>query len=280
MSSSSGPGIVYVGAGTSSTFPMFDRVWEIFSAKSIRTVFVTIGNSQSSMADLDLAEAIGCPIHAVPISSKGAAEWAELLAIVKEKKREGGNTVYPFTEGAQQKWILPKNIRIQAALPFWHQGQIQRGEEGLTISTAPVQEFLSAITGEMKLQGEQGRIDILKIDAKEEWPGLEKSILAAILDAGYRPGIVLVNWTTRPDIDLSTTLAAGHLQNAGYKLCGKVDTRFLYFFTDNDLYQSCSWEETAVSNPLFNEIGQQILAQVKAAEVPSPDQKAAGDASA
>jgi hypothetical protein len=258
---------------------MFERIWEVFGAKSIRTVFVTIGNSASSAPDLDLAESIGCPIHAVPISSKGVVEWEELLAIVKEKKREGANAQHPFTEGAEQKWILPKNIRIQKALPFWHGGQIQR-EGDVPLSTVPMQQFIRAISAEMKLKDEEGRVDILKIDTKEEWPGLEKGILAAVLDAGYRPGLVLVNWTSLPDTDLSTTLAAGHLQNSGYKLCGKEGGRFLYFFSDNDLYQICSWEETAVSNPLFNEIGHQILGAHAKAKLPSSEQKAAGDASA
>jgi hypothetical protein len=280
MSSGSAPSIVQIGAGTASPFPMFERIWEVFSAKGIRTVFVTIGNSVSSAADLDLAEAIGCPIHVVPVSSKGGAEWEELLAIVKEKKREGANAQFPFTEGAQQKWILPKNIRIQKALPFWHGGVVAATAAATPIPTIPVQEFVAAINAEMKLKDGESRVDILKIDTKEEWPGLEKGILAAVLDAGYRPGLVLVNWTSFPDTDLSTTLAAGHLQNAGYKLCGKEGSRFLYFFSDNDLYQVCSWEETAVSNPLFNEIGQQILAAHATAKVPSSEQKAAGDASA
>lgn len=230
----------------------------MFSAKSIRTVFVSIGNSASAAPDLDIAESIGCPVHAVPLSAKGTAQWEEVVAILKEKARKDGNATHAFTEGAERKWVLPKNIRIKSSLPFWHEGQIQKGDARLP--TAPVQEFLSAITREMKIQEPEGRVDILKIDAKEEWPGLEKAILAAVLDAGYRPGLVLVNWSMRPDEDLSTTLAAGHLQNSGYKLCGKDDTRFLYFFNDNDAYQSCSWEDTAVANPLVNEIGQQVLA--------------------
>lgn len=264
----SGPNIVLIGAESASPFPMFERVWEIFSEKSIRTVFVSIGNSASSAADLDIAEAIGCPVHAVPLSSKGAAEWTEIQSILKEKKREGENATFAFTERAEQKWILPKNIRIQSKLPFWHEGQIKRENE--IISTAPLRECMVAVATEMKIKEDEGRIDILKIDAKQEWPGLEKSIISAVLDAGYRPGLLLVNWSSKPDEDLSTTLAAGHLQNAGYKLCGKDDTRFLYFFTDNDIYQTCSWEDTTVSNPVVNEIGQQVLAAQKRVRVEVP----------
>ena len=55
-------------------------------------------------------------------------------------------------------------------------------------------------------------------------------------------------------LDLSTTLAAGHLQNAGYQLLWKIDNKFLYYFNDNDMYQICSWEENYCQNPMFNEI--------------------------
>ena len=94
--------------------------------------------------------------------------------------------------------------------------------------------------------------------------------------------MVLVNWTAAPDIDLRTTLAAGHLQNAGYRLFGKEGTRFLYYFSDNDLYQLCSWEDTRVPNPLLSELVRQLhLGGGRGTEVHSPEQKAAvPDASA
>jgi hypothetical protein len=258
---------------------MFDRAWEIFTDKGIRTVFVSIGNSSSSAADLDLAEGIGCPVHVVPLTEKGRAEWAEIAAILKEKKREGGNATHPFSEGAERKWILPKNIRPQDAVPSWEAGSAKR--EDAEIAMIPVKVFADAICRELKLKDDATRIDILKVDAKAEWPGLEKSIVAAVLDAGYRPCILLVNWSEAPDVNLSTTLVAGHLQNSGYRLYGKEGTKFLYYFSDNDLYQLCSWEDTKAANPLVNELARQLrLIPAAPTEVPAPEQKEGDNASA
>jgi hypothetical protein len=75
-----------------------------------------------------------------------------------------------------------------------------------------------------------------------------------MLSAGFRPGIVIVNWSGRPDVDLSTTLAAGHLQNSGYRLMSKIDNKFVYYFTDQDMYQICSWEDSTCTNPMLNAV--------------------------
>jgi hypothetical protein len=275
------PVIVQIGAQSSAPFPMIDRIWDIFGKKGIRTVFVSIGNSSSSAADLELAEGVGCPIHAVPLSQTGRSAWEEVTACLQAKKREGANAAHSFSEGAERKWILPKNIRIQDALPFWADGHIQTGEYNL--ATAPVQAWVEKACAAMKVAEEGGRIDCLKIDAVAEWPGLERSVLPAVLDAGYRPGIVLVNWSAAPDVDLRTTIAAGHLQNAGYRLLAKEGTKFLYYFSDNDLYQICSWEDTTSLNPLLSELARQLRPGVAGApapapapaEVPAPDQNAA-----
>lgn len=280
--SAAAPAIVQIGSGSSAPFPMFDRVWETFGTKSIRTVFLSIGNSTSSAADLDIVESIGCPLHVVPLSATGRAQWEEVTACLQAKKREGAVATHPFSEGAESKWILPKNIRIQAALPYWSAGQIQLEET--TVFVQPVQACMEAICKEMKITEEGGRLDFLKVDTRTEWPGLERSLLSAILDAGYRPGVVLVNWSVPPDTDLRSTLAAGHLQNAGYRLYAKQDeTKFLYFYTDNDLYQLCSWEDTRVPNPLLSELIRQLHPSPPAhspTEVPAPEQEATSHASA
>jgi hypothetical protein len=262
------PVIVQIGAQSSSPFPMIDRIWDILGKKGIRTVFVSIGNSSSSAADLELAESMGCPIHVVPLSKAGRTAWEEVTACLQAKKRESENAAHSFSEGSERKWVLPKNVRIQDALPSWADGHIQTGEYSL--ATAPVQAWVEKACAAMKVTEEGGRMDCLKIDAVAEWPGLERSVLAAVLDAGYRPGIILVNWSSAPDVDLRSTLAAGHLQNAGYRLLGKEDTRFLYYFSDTDLYQLCSWEDTHSPNPLLSELVRQLRGAGAGGSTPAP----------
>ena len=244
--------LTMLGASSSSPFPMIDRVWEIFSSKGIRTSFLTIGASSSSAPDLDIAEALGCPIHAVPLTEEEGAKWQQVGSILKERKREETNSTFPFSDGAQAKWILPKNLRIQKALPWWAEGTVSVG--GQALPTRPVTEVVKEYCDALKLKDGVARIDILKIDTTESAPGLEKAILGAILSAGFRPTIVLVNWSKRPDVDLATTVAAGSFQNCGYRLMASEGTKFLYYYTDDDMYQICSWENTKCANPLMDEL--------------------------
>jgi len=247
----------------SDDFPMLDRFFDFFAGKGIRTVFMTIGNSATAGADLEIAEGLGCPIHVVPLNASEKSQWEEISAILKERKRE--DTASAFSAGADTKWVLPKNIRIQSELPWWRNGQIDISGE--SVKTKPVVDLLAALCAPMKIKDAVTRLDILKIDTRLSAPGLEKAILAAILDAGIRPSLVLVNWSDRPDVVLSATLAAGHLQNSGYRLIGKEGHKFLYYFTDHDMYQLCSWEDMTKYNPLLHE----IVATAKSSQKPEAD---------
>lgn len=258
------------GIGSASPFPTMDRMWDIFSGKGIRTVFISVGTSASCMPDLDIAESLGCPINLVTLSAAEQEKWAEVTTTLKERKRSD-DAKFPFSAGAESKWILPKNIRPQPALPWWAAGSVSLG--GFDVKTQPVGELLDSICTTMKLKDGARRIDILKVDTVESAPGLEKAIIGAVLNAGFRPATLMVNWSERPDVDLATTLAAGHLQNSGYRLMGKIDNRFVYYFMDSDVYQICSWEELKYFNPMVQEIVSSAIAQQKTA--PSEEKVAA-----
>ena len=240
-----------VGDKGGDPFPVVDRLWDIYSGKGIRTVFLTIGTSKSALADLDIGESLGCPINIVTLNDAEKNSWTEVANILKERKRDAA-TATPFSLEAETKWILPKNVRLQEAVPWWENGTIDIS--GTVSRTQCVGQLTTSIATAMKLKDNANRIDILKVDTATSAPGLEKALLGAILSAGFRPGIIVVRWTKMPDVDLSTTLAAGHLQSCGYSLIKKVDNKFLYFFTDDDLYQLCSWEGLVVTNPIVTEI--------------------------
>ena len=101
-------------------FPMLDRLFDFFAGKGIRTVFMSIGNSATAAADLEIAEGLGCPIHVVSLNASEKSQWEEISAILKAQKRE--DTASAFSLGADTKWILPKNIRIQSEVPWWRNG--------------------------------------------------------------------------------------------------------------------------------------------------------------
>jgi hypothetical protein len=55
-------------------------------------------------------------------------------------------------------------------------------------------------------------------------------------------------------------MAAGHLQNTGYMLIAKEQTKYLYYYFDMDLYTTCSWENTNIANPLTHAIAAEVVA--------------------
>ena len=241
----------HIGRSSSDPFPMLERSWDIFSAKGIRTVFVSIGNSKSVVPDLDIAEGLGCPINHVALNEGEVAAWAEVSAILKERKREP--TASAFSAGAEMKWILPKNVRPQGTLPWWSNGTVDLSG-GAQVKTQSVGDFAESICKTMKVKDNLVRIDVLKVDTVAAAPGLERAVLGAVLNAGFRPAVVLVHWSESPNVGLATTVAAGNLQNCGYRLMSKLENKFLYYFTDDDMYQLCSWEETTCQNPLMHEL--------------------------
>jgi len=97
--------------------------------------------------------------------------------------------------------------------------------------------------------GSLEKIDICRIDAGAN----SRMILYTLMDAGYRPSLIAVRFPESPDADSRTQIAAAHLQCCGYSLVGVHDDKYLYYFTDNSVYDYCSWTQIALENPLVTE---------------------------
>lgn len=218
-------------------FPCIKNIWTLYSKKGPKTIALSVGNSKSCIADLELSELLGCPINVFPLSTEQREQWLEVAEIIKTKTR-GDTAKYDFSKDAHTKWVLSKNLRVHEAMPWWSKGSIDG------IQTDPFFKQIESLC-------DDARIDVLKLDMPD---GLERPFLFAMLDAGFRPGCIMVRWSKAPDTDNPTTLAAGHLQMCGYTLLKIVDTKCVYYFTDDDYYMSCSWEDTACKNPLIKEI--------------------------
>ena len=89
-----------IGEKGGDPFPMMDRVWDIYSGKGIRTVFLTIGASKSALADLEIGESLGCPINIVTLNDAEKNSWTEVANILKERKRDAA-TANPFSLEAE-----------------------------------------------------------------------------------------------------------------------------------------------------------------------------------
>lgn len=96
------------------------------------------------------------------------------------------------------------------------------------------------------------KIDICKIDDPNY-----RQIIFEILDRGFRPCFMCIRFEHSPDFHVPTQLIAGHLQNCGYILMGVHENKYLYYFTDNPIYDCCSLVEPAASNPIISEIAKQ-----------------------
>jgi len=238
---------------------MIDKIWCTFAQKGIRTVFLSVGTSASALADLDIAESIGCPVNIITLGGSEKAQWDAVVAVLKARKQsEGEAEATPFLAGVEEKWILPKNIRASSVLPWATKGSIDCGEAG-TIPTEKADTVITDICKQMRLkEGEPPRIDILKVDTSAVDGELAGKVAFSILEAGFRPAILLINWGGYPDKTAPYHIEAGTIQMMGYKLVEKVDKKFLYCYTDMNLFECCSWEDTTCDNPIIKELTSNI----------------------
>jgi hypothetical protein len=65
---------------------------------------------------------------------------------------------------------------------------------------------------------------------------------------------LLIKYTVDPDANVPAMLVAGHLQLSGYRLLSTNNNWFLYVYTDICFYDSCSWRDVSVQNPLIRYI--------------------------
>jgi hypothetical protein len=231
--------------GALDPFPIISDVSEMFSQKGIRTVFFSIGTSKSPLADLEISEGIGCPVNVFPLEDSDVENWNGVTACLKNRTASPN----PFLEGVDKVWVLPKNIRLREQLPWWEKGSIN--VSGVDKATNKVENIVSDVCADLKVKDGAQRIDILKVDTGRH---MESGFIGAILNSGFRPGIILVNWSETPDSNSSLSISAGHIQNCGYVLLGKEGNKYLYYYVDDDLYMACSWENVTMVNPIVSEV--------------------------
>jgi hypothetical protein len=229
-------------------YPMIANIWDFFSTKGTKTVFVSVGTGASCLPDLDLAETIGCPILKLDTSDSAVNQWTEIKDLLKTRKLT--DTTSEFAKVATRKWVLPKNILLQKCLPSLLSGSIET-EEGV-LQTRKWYDLVTDHCKSIGLPEDQTHIDILKLD---QCP-YESVVLDSLWQTGFRPSLLLINWTESPDSSLQTLLTAGQLQMLGYCLVAKEGNRFLYYYTDVNYYESCSWETVAkrFENPFVSNL--------------------------
>lgn len=235
-------------------YPMMGNVWDFFSSKGTKTVFLSVSSGKTPLPELEIAENIGCPILLFD-TAKNCQKWEECKEVLKSRKIT--ETTSEFAKTAQKKWVLPRNIHLKESYPLSFNGSMDFfGTE------QKIQNMTECIIDYCKMIGlEEPRLDIMKI---EDSP-VESEVLHALVQSGFRPSLLLVCWNETPDKNTCSMITAGNLQMVGYSLVAKEENKFLYYFTDVNFYESCSWEETSsnLQNPLVQNIVKTIYPNVE-----------------
>ena len=221
---------------------MVSNVWDFFSVKGTKTVFVSVGTGSTCLPDLELSETLGCAILKLDLPER-SEQWKGIQEVLKIRKTT--DETPEFVKPAARKWVLPKNLRVLSCVPSFTKGTMDYN--GQTVET---QTWTTLLEEHCKTLGlSETRIDILKLDT---FPS-QNLVLDSLWQQGFRPSLLLINWNESPDSNVTQTLTAGHLQMLGYALVGKEENRYLYYFTDTNYYEMCSWETPAkrVENPLM-----------------------------
>lgn len=224
--------IEYIPVGQDKTFPVMKNLWDFFSRKGSKTVFLSVGTSETPTVELHISESLGCKIHLFDTEQSNIAKWTEIQEILKTRKTT--ETTSEFAKPALKRWVLPNNLVTYPSIP-----QFQSGPENLKTT---VEEICKQVG--------ESRVDILKVTLTEQ----TYAVLYALLHYGFRPGLVLLSWNTLPDTTVENTLLAGHLQLTGYGLAETVGNNYLYVFHDKNTYELCSWQNNAVENPLLTKL--------------------------
>ncbi len=193
-----------------------------FSKKLDGCVFVSIGKSNSTLAvDAEICELIGSTLHLIPTS---------------EEERNYMNTFKSIFNGNDVSHIIPECSLMS-----------NRMIDGESIKVHDIDNSFYSIRN-------IGHVDICKIDSDN----YGRSAIFNLLDAGYRPSIIMISFKYSPDDSISSQITAGHIQNTGYILLGRHKDTYVYYFVDDCLYDYCRWSQPSHKNPLMIELTSQI----------------------
>lgn len=202
-----------------------------FSNKLDGCIFVSIGKSNSSLiVDAEISEMIGGYLYLIPTTEE---EYCYMNAFKSIFNGDEISYNIPDKELISNRMIDSDLIKVNNVDNSFH-----------TIR-------------------EIGHIDICKIDSDT----YGRSAIFNILDAGYRPSIIMVYFKSSPDDNIASQITAGHIQNTGYILLGKHNNTYVYYFVDDCIYDYCRWSRPTHKNPLMIELTSQIKELIAAEKI-------------
>lgn len=229
-------------------FPFLRSIYDFFAPRTRQITAWSFGFRCGGF-EAELLENTGCEMTVFD-ARKDAQERFTVFKRVSEE-HEKADTDPEWADALLDHWFVAKKVSLKESVPFSWAGSLKVNGVESTVS----QMDTSIIP----------QVDLVKID----YPKFESDILNAILNAGYRPGLIWVNWTENPDENVNAMLAAGHLQSVGYTLMCVDVNMFVYKFNDQCLYEMCSWATPMNGNPMMNTIMKSFATSSSKEESPS-----------
>ncbi len=189
--------------------------------------------------ECEIADILKCKLHIFDGRPSSKRMFDTVCRVLTNHHVDTGDE--PWFEKLSKCIVTKDSFSFSTAIPGFQTG-------ALDLSGIPTQTFALSTTTIPK-------IDFLKIDYAE----YETQIIYALMNAGYRPGLISIHWDKNPDESTPSMLAAGHLQTCGYTLVGYKGNSFLYRYNDNCLYEMCSWSRTDCHHPILEEYKQQVF---------------------
>jgi hypothetical protein len=219
-------------------YPILKQLFTFFSKNIQNLVIWSVGFHKGGF-ECEVADMLNCKIQIFDARPASKSMYEKVSRILTNHRPDTNDD--PWFEKLSKYFIQNDAFSFSSVIPGFHTGAFD-------LSGQPTQTF--ALSTETI-----SKVDFLKID----YPEYEKQILYAILNAGYRPGLICIHWDKNPDEFTPSMLAAGHLQTCGYTLVAFKGNSFLYRFIDDCIYEMCSWCRTDCNHPLLEEYKQQVF---------------------
>lgn len=230
-------------------FPSVVNLYDFFAPRTKEITIWSFGFRNGEF-ECDIAESTGAKVHIFD-ARQGKKERYEIYNRVMNT-HETDPSDPDWAKDLTEYWILPDSTSFHSVLPGLYNGSLDL--------SGTLTQF-SAFTAE--------RVDLVKVDYGEHTP----FIVVSLLQHGYRPGLLWVNWNEHPDFSNLTMSVAGNIQTLGYRLLKAEGNYFVYMFVDDCMYELCSWARTDCSNPMFLEFKDQLFNELMVKSVATENQK-------
>ncbi len=207
--------------------PFIKNPLAFFSDTKATRTMLTVCDSDSWKADLLLAEKLFGPIYISACYDGFEKDLQTHKDILKQRLKYPGvqdNEEYMRTA---KIWILPTKVH----------------------TAPPPSELIQSISS--NLPDKNLVLSFVKVELSD---GKERAFLYKMIDDGQLPSLLCIRWSNDVDDHYPTAFCAGHLTNLGYAHLRTTNGYSLYYNTDNCIYDTVSFKETYIDNPMIQQI--------------------------